>query len=85
MLGRVKLCLLVAWTALTTGYAFGQYPAPAGSAYQAYGEPTGWTVPPAGWTHALGGHAPAEEDCPPDVDPRIVNELLPADRGFGWN
>jgi hypothetical protein len=85
MLGRVNLCVLAAWMALTTGDAFGQYGPPPGGAYQPYGEPTGWTLPPAGWMAAHGNPGASEEYCPPDVDPRIVNELLPADRGFGWD
>lgn len=83
MLGRLSICLLVTWTALTTAPAFGQYGPPAGNGYAA--EPTGWPVHQAqGWPPGYPGAVTSEEYCPPEVDPKIVNELLPSDRGFGW-
>lgn len=89
MLRRLHQCLLGACLALGAGTASGQYPPPPGTAYDPYAmQPVGQPYGAAGWYPGQNVYGPqfAGPDTANDpVDPNIVNELLPPDRGFFWS
>ena len=82
MLARLNLCVLAAWTVMSTGNVYGQYGPPSGADYQMNAQQANYRafVPHPGYYAPPGGPTAEQQ-----VDPRIITELLPADRGFMWD
>ena len=82
MLRRLHQCLLGACLALGAGTACGQY-GPPGQAYDPYGlQPVAQPYAHMGW---VPGPYAAPDPANQPVDPNIISELLPPDRGLFWN
>ncbi len=81
MLARLNLCVLAAWTVIAAGNVYGQYGPPGGAYSQMHAQQANYQA----FTPHPGYYGPPPGSADEQVDPRIITELLPADRGFFWD
>lgn len=85
MLGRLHQSLWVACLTLAVGSAYGQSMPPSGGYGPSAAQSAGWPVQHAGGFPASGYYGPAPSPPQDPVDPAVITELLPPDRGLWWN